>query len=63
MNARRIALLEERYLRRLAAEAGAPYGLTADQVLQEARDFLSLPPEVQQRELELAALQEEADAL
>jgi len=52
MKTRRIAVLEECYLRHLAAEAGAPYGLTADDVREEARTFLACPPEVQQRELE-----------
>jgi hypothetical protein len=36
----------------LAAEAGHPYGVTADEVLEEARALLTLPPEVLQRELE-----------
>jgi hypothetical protein len=48
----RLIKLHLAYIRQLAAEAGAPYGLTADDVLEEARAFLALPPEVQQRELE-----------
>ena len=56
---RRVERLEYQRLLDLAAEAGRPYDLSADQVLEEATDFLSLPPELQQRELE--ALQREAD--
>jgi hypothetical protein len=41
MKMRRITALEARSVRILAAEAGAPFGLTADQVLAEARLFFT----------------------
>jgi hypothetical protein len=34
-----------------AAAAGAPYGLTADEVLDEAMALLALPPDELQRQL------------
>lgn len=43
----RIERLEARSHRRLAAEAGATRGLTADQILDEAIRWLSLPPDEQ----------------
>ena len=56
---RRIERLEYLCLLALAAEAGAPYGFTGEQVIEEARDLLALPPEARQRELE--ALQRALD--
>jgi hypothetical protein len=43
----RIERLEARSHRRLAAEAGATRGFTADQILDEAIRWLSLPPDEQ----------------
>lgn len=39
---RRIHACEHTFIRRLAAEAGAPYGVTADDLLEEARRFFAL---------------------
>jgi hypothetical protein len=43
----RLERLEARSHRRMAAEAGAARGFTADQILDEAIRWLSLPPEEQ----------------
>ena len=57
---RRIERLEyQQRVAELAAEAGAPYGFTGEQVLEEARNLLALPPEAGRRELE--ALQRALD--
>jgi hypothetical protein len=42
--ARRLTRLEARHIYALAAEAGRPYGLSAEEVLDEARTFLALTP-------------------
>jgi hypothetical protein len=55
---RRLARLEMAHIRQLAAEAGAPHGFTADDILDEARRFFALPLEEQ-----LAALEVVADEL
>jgi hypothetical protein len=39
---RRLQRLERLHIRQLAAEAGAPYGLTADDILEGARRFAAL---------------------
>ena len=44
MKTRRLTALEARCICILAAEAGAPFGLTADQVLEEARLLFTLSP-------------------
>jgi len=49
---RRLNALEWYEIRRLAAEAGRPYGLTADEVLDEARALLALLPSALPRELD-----------
>jgi hypothetical protein len=45
MNAleRRLVRCEEAHIRQLAAQAGAPYGVSADGLLEEARQFFVLP--------------------
>jgi hypothetical protein len=40
---RRLKACELAHMRRLAAESGAPYGLTAEEILDEARRFFALP--------------------
>ncbi len=47
---RRLERLEYDHLRRLAANAGQPFGFSADQVLDEARHVLALPDD-QQRQI------------
>jgi hypothetical protein len=39
---RRLQRLERLHIRQLAAEAGAPYGLTADDILEGARRLAAL---------------------
>ncbi len=47
---RRIAALEIAEVRRMAAESGARYGFSADQILDEAIAFLQWPPADQKRQ-------------
>jgi hypothetical protein len=47
----RLNALEARHIRELYAALGAPYGLTADEVLDEAMALLALPPDELAREL------------
>jgi hypothetical protein len=44
---RRLTRVEASPIYHLAAEAGRPYGLSAQEVLAEARAFLALPPAAQ----------------
>jgi hypothetical protein len=53
----RLQRVQDALITRMAAEVGASYGLTAEEVLAEAYTLLSWPPEVLQREL--AAFREE----
>jgi hypothetical protein len=46
----RLLALEIADIRSMAAEGGAPYGFTADQILDEAIAFLQWPPEDQKRQ-------------
>jgi len=46
----RLLALEIAQQRRWAAEGGAPYGFTADQMLDEFIDFLHRPRDQQKRE-------------
>jgi hypothetical protein len=46
----RLLALEIADIRRMAAEGGAPYGFTADQMLDEAIRFLQSPPDEQKRQ-------------
>jgi hypothetical protein len=48
---RRLELLEVRWHRRMATEAGALYGFSADQILEETIRWLSLPPDEQRASL------------
>jgi hypothetical protein len=43
--------LQEELILRMAAEAGAPYGLSAEEVIDEATILLTWPPELLEREL------------
>jgi hypothetical protein len=53
---RRLTRVEAAHIYRLAAEAGQRYGLTAEEVLDEARRFLAITPAEQaQRFAELKA--------
>jgi hypothetical protein len=47
----RLLALEITEIRRQAADGGAPYGFTADQILDELLDFLHRPPADQKRQL------------
>ena len=49
---RRVERLEYQQLIELAAEAGRPYGLSAEDVLAEARRFVRLSPAVPAAELD-----------
>ena len=53
----RLQRVQDALITRMAAEAGAPYGLSAEEVLDEATALLAWPPEVLEREL--AAFREE----
>jgi hypothetical protein len=46
-NRRRLRRLEARRIYQLAAEAGAPHGFTAEQVIAEARRFFALSDDEQ----------------
>jgi hypothetical protein len=48
---RRLERLDWQHIRQLAAEAGQPFGFTADDILEEARRIFALPEAVQRREL------------
>jgi hypothetical protein len=48
---RRLERLEYAHLRRLAANAGKPYGFSADDIPDEARRVLALPEEEQRQVL------------
>jgi hypothetical protein len=48
----RLQRVQDALITRMADEAGAPYGLSAEEVLAEAARLLSWPPEVLQRELD-----------
>jgi hypothetical protein len=50
--ARRIRMLEVAHFQRLLATAGAPYGVSADELLAEARQFFALPLAAQLAELD-----------
>ena len=52
--------MEQWYIRTLAAEAGTPYGLTADGVLEEAMTLLAWPLAELQRELNVLSREREA---
>jgi hypothetical protein len=49
---RRLRALEHARLRRSLTEAGQPYGLSADDLLDEARQFFALPLAAQLAEIE-----------
>ena len=49
---RRVERLEYQRLLELAAEAGRPYGLSGEEVLAEARQFLALSPAAQAAEID-----------
>jgi hypothetical protein len=57
---RRLERLEYAHLRRLAAEAGKPYGLSADDILDEARRFVALSDAEQDAECADALAQAQA---
>jgi hypothetical protein len=46
----RLLALEIADIRRMAAEGGAPYGFSADQILDELLDFLRRPRAEQKRD-------------
>jgi hypothetical protein len=48
---RRLDRLDWQHIRRLAAEAGQPFGFTADDILEEARRIFALPEAAQCLEL------------
>ena len=48
---RRLERLAWQHIRQLAAEAGRPFGFTADDILDEARRIFALPEAAQRREL------------
>jgi hypothetical protein len=52
MNRRRLERLEWAHIMRLAAEAGRPYGFTAEEVIAEARLILDLPDDQQRAVLD-----------
>jgi hypothetical protein len=49
---RRLYALQQHYIRREAAKAGAPYSLSAEEVLDEARRLLRLSLEEQLAEVD-----------
>jgi hypothetical protein len=48
---RRLERLDWQHIRQLAAEAGQPFGFTADDILDEARRIFALPEAEQRHEL------------
>ena len=58
---RRVERLEYQRLLELAAEAGAPYGLSGEDVLAEARAFLALSPAAQAAELDTLIAPDDPD--
>jgi hypothetical protein len=54
---RRLQRRERQHIRRLATEAGAPYGLTADDILEEARRLVTLSAAEQDAEFADAVAQ------
>jgi hypothetical protein len=65
-HARRLKALEIAHIKRLAAEAGEPYGLSAAAVLDEAKRYFALPLAEQLAELDTLTDQfsgEELDAM
>jgi hypothetical protein len=52
---RRLRALEVQSLRRLAADSGAPYGFTVDDILDEARQFFGLSLDAQLAEVDALA--------
>jgi hypothetical protein len=47
----RLRRVQDAVITRMAAEAGAPYGVSAEDVIVEAEKLLRWPPEVLEREL------------
>jgi hypothetical protein len=48
---RRLERLDWQHIRQLAADAGQPFGFTADDILEEARRIFARPEAAQRREL------------
>jgi hypothetical protein len=59
---RRLHALEWQEIYQRAAAAGRPYGLTADEVLDEAMALLTLPPDELARQLDWLEAMGESDA-
>jgi hypothetical protein len=59
-NAKRLAHLEDRYRRRLYVRLAREFGLTVEELLQEAEQFLSQPLAAQLAEVDRLAAESEA---